>query len=389
MGIPIGRTHYVEMAARGIRQVTCDACDEQFAYEVQCTVQGSAFNPLFLAGEGTTIAARERAEEKLPGALESTRLAVLCPGCHCFQQDMFADARQNEYRAVKTAGVLLFIFAALIGAAGVISVDHARHQAIPIWSIAGASICFVASMLAFAARYVLLRRFNPNDVSSGERQQMEHGKAITKDSYSTEIARVSQTYLADLALGESFLTGGSIDPLALNLPDPDASAGQSSSQEPIDQRIQRLSWLSILMKDNHLLGELAFGIVPLLVAPAILAHTLFVRTEPVAHPVAGSALLLILFVVGIVFLRIGMVRGTGLLRLLRSGVRVSGNVLGVEMNNTKMEVHFSYQIGDTIYDNVSDCKIPNVHAGMPVTVVHDPEHPEHSVILDGYLPRPA
>lgn len=92
--IPIGREYYSTLTATTRKEVVCEHCRCEYAYNMTCTSHGRGISLLWVDNDD----ARERAQVYATRGLERMHRAgcelVPCPDCGWYQRDMVRKKRQ-------------------------------------------------------------------------------------------------------------------------------------------------------------------------------------------------------------------------------------------------------------------------------------------------------
>ncbi|PQO45833.1 hypothetical protein [Blastopirellula marina] len=150
--VPIGERIVVSVQGRAWKFVTCENCQQEYAYVLQLEAIGQDLNVLFLDEADTEKRARAQAEQNLLKQSENMIRPVPCPQCGHYQADMVALLKEESpSNLVFTAGL----------AVAALSFIPLAFDIPNIWIATAAGVSVGVLLMAYPefAAY----RFNPND----------------------------------------------------------------------------------------------------------------------------------------------------------------------------------------------------------------------------------
>jgi hypothetical protein len=149
--IPIGAKRVAIIGGAVWKLVSCTNCRQRFAYLMELQARGEDHDLLFLDGQASGQRARAQAERNLLQKSRNCLLAVPCPHCGFYQEDM--SRRLKEEASINRFQIIGAILAMLSFAPLVFDVPY-------LWGITVVLAAAGVSLLVYG--YVLAHRFNPN-----------------------------------------------------------------------------------------------------------------------------------------------------------------------------------------------------------------------------------
>lgn len=119
MGIPIpyGTDYSLELTGSLMKPCRCEACDEEYLYQVERSSTGKGTSLLWLDNQGAKERAAASARQQLQAELEKAVDPVHCPSCGWLQSGMVAQLKNRRlYRGIAVGAVvggLLFVWGLL------------------------------------------------------------------------------------------------------------------------------------------------------------------------------------------------------------------------------------------------------------------------------------
>ena len=149
--IPIGTKHIAAVRGAVWKLVTCEQCQQRYAYLLELEATGEDLDLLFLDGAGSAARAQANAESNLVQKSRNVVLPVPCPNCGYYQQDMAHrlknEAAMNELQIV---GAVLMC----------LSFVSLAFDAPDLWILT--TFLAVSGVAVLAWGYVCAFRFDPN-----------------------------------------------------------------------------------------------------------------------------------------------------------------------------------------------------------------------------------
>ena len=112
--IPISKKYTATSRQGTIKQVACEKCSHEYAYEMIRSAQGSSSTFVFIPGEGTKNLAADRAHQKASKMLEKQCDPVPCPECGHVQAQMIPHYRRQQLAGMRVFAYLLMILAFIL-----------------------------------------------------------------------------------------------------------------------------------------------------------------------------------------------------------------------------------------------------------------------------------
>jgi hypothetical protein len=163
-----------------VKFVQCVECDCGYAYEMERTIQASAFSPLGLSGKASARAATEDAVRRLDRALRESCDPVPCPRCGWYQSNMVKRVRQIRLRWVKSTAFALFPLSIL---SALFALDFAAKQYWPLVGLGTLASLIGLACLLLIARYLLNRRYDPNTQPESKRIAIGESLSLSRAEY--------------------------------------------------------------------------------------------------------------------------------------------------------------------------------------------------------------
>jgi hypothetical protein len=149
--IPIGTRHVAAIRGALWKVVSCDHCQQRFAYLLELEATGEDHDLLFLDGEGSAERARARAEQNLLQKSQTCVLPVPCPNCGFYQDDMARLLKEQAWiNPFQAAGAVIAVLSFLP-----LAFDIA-------WGWVLTVVLGLAGLAVLAYGYVVAFRFDPN-----------------------------------------------------------------------------------------------------------------------------------------------------------------------------------------------------------------------------------
>lgn len=109
--IPIGVRRVATVQGAVWKFVTCEHCQQHYAYLLELKATGEDHDLLFLDGEGSAERARAQAEQNLLAKGRNVVLAVPCPDCGLYQEDMSRNLKEaGSINSLQIAGLVIAVF---------------------------------------------------------------------------------------------------------------------------------------------------------------------------------------------------------------------------------------------------------------------------------------
>jgi hypothetical protein len=174
-----------KVRGRTTKFVCCEACGQNYAYELKRTGAGSEPVPDWGWGRDseTETAAKVGAVANLRNRLRTGIEVIPCPACGWYQAHMLPKARRLHPRwMVYVGGCLTFglIPVTLIGLTiNGMNVSHGGEPFIP-WPIffAGMASLFIVGIGMLIGKYILARSYDPNDADVETRKRYGQSRAL-------------------------------------------------------------------------------------------------------------------------------------------------------------------------------------------------------------------
>jgi hypothetical protein len=149
--IPISAKHVANVQGTVWKRVTCEQCQQGYAYLLELEGTGEDHDLLFLDSQGSAERARANAEQNLLRKSQNMVLPVPCPNCGFFQEDMSRLLKENaSINSLQIAGIVV---AALALVPLVLDIPYAWVLSI---------VLAIAGLVLIAYGYILAFRFDPN-----------------------------------------------------------------------------------------------------------------------------------------------------------------------------------------------------------------------------------
>jgi hypothetical protein len=149
--IPIGVKYTAAAQGAVWKFVSCGRCRERYAFLLELEATGEDHDPLFLDGQGSAERAQAKAEENLLQKSQKMVVAVPCPNCGCYQDDM---ARQlKEEKSINALQIAGLVITALAFVSLFLGIPY-------IWVLT--IVLAIAGVAVLAYGYVVAYRFDPN-----------------------------------------------------------------------------------------------------------------------------------------------------------------------------------------------------------------------------------
>lgn len=153
------------VAGGRLDEVTCEQCQQQFAYELVRVGVGKGTASYYIGQTGAANRAAAAAERDLSKRLDEDAELVPCPKCHWVNEDLIARFRKRLYRRAPLLIVILVVAAFIappIAGAGLM--EWLGYNSRVPFLIAGALFFTLISSPAWVLliRQALRRRINPN-----------------------------------------------------------------------------------------------------------------------------------------------------------------------------------------------------------------------------------
>jgi hypothetical protein len=149
--IPIGVQHKSTVRGSVWKVVSCACCRERFAFRLELEAEGSDLDLLYIDAKGSQELAESRAQANFLQQVRNSLLAIPCPNCGVFQEEMVALLKERaSINSWQIAGLLLIVssFFALK-----LEMDDA-------WKLTLGGVLVGLGLLGLG--YVVAFRFNPN-----------------------------------------------------------------------------------------------------------------------------------------------------------------------------------------------------------------------------------
>ena len=165
--IPIGVKYVAGVQGAVWKIVCCAHCQQRYAYLLELEATGEHHDLLFVDGEASAQRAQAKAQENLLLKSRNVVLAVPCPGCGFYQDDMSAMLKeQRSINALQIAGVVM------AGLALVPLAFDVRY----IWVLS--IVLGVAGLALLARGYALALGYDPNAGDPEPRKALRRAHAV-------------------------------------------------------------------------------------------------------------------------------------------------------------------------------------------------------------------
>src|SRR4051812_14323216 len=108
--IPIGVRRVAALQGAVWKFVSCEHCQQRYAYVAELKAFGVGHDFLFLDPQGSSERALEEAEQNLVQQSKNVVLPVPCPGCGFYQSDMARQLKDEvSINSLQIAGVVIVL----------------------------------------------------------------------------------------------------------------------------------------------------------------------------------------------------------------------------------------------------------------------------------------
>ena len=179
--IPIGARHVACVRGTVWKLVSCEQCNQPYAYLVELEATGEIHDLLFWDGAGAAERAREQAEQNLTQKSRNTVVPVPCPNCGFYQENMARRLKDNaSINGLQIAGGAIFLMSLVPLAFG----NALAWGAAMIGALTGLSLLTYGYVIAF--------RFDPNAGDPAPRKSIGQRCAVWGEQLA-DIAKASQS----------------------------------------------------------------------------------------------------------------------------------------------------------------------------------------------------
>jgi hypothetical protein len=192
--IPIVWKEYrCTMSGFAIKFVLCEKCGTVYVYQMTRQVEDAAASVYFLDNKGAEERARLGAEASLQNTLEADCDGVPCLNCGTYQKQMVQKIKEERYKWLPWAAVLLPILAFIYGVftwygyqdPNPSDPEKMRNRLIFAVVLGGLAILAVISQF-------IVSRYDPNSAPLEERRSLGRERAVTLAEYE-QILREQQS----------------------------------------------------------------------------------------------------------------------------------------------------------------------------------------------------
>jgi hypothetical protein len=185
--IPTKVTSWAKREGSDIKEVTCEACGQQYVYLLRRTVYVPWDFSIWHNNKLAWKSAGMEADLKLRDALRNGYGDVPCPHCGWIQNHMFKMARNKRAAIPFYAGLLVLLVPVLFGvyvAVTVINPAVERGQAVDFRPYAMIAAPLLAVSLVFTTwAWRCATWWNPNSASVEARLRRARKLALTREAY--------------------------------------------------------------------------------------------------------------------------------------------------------------------------------------------------------------
>jgi hypothetical protein len=109
--IPIGVKNIATARASSWKLISCENCQQGYAYLLDVEAQGLDIDLLFLGGAESRERAEAQARENVAAKIHNSVVPIPCPRCGTYQKDMASQLKEDAWiNPVQIAGVIVFLF---------------------------------------------------------------------------------------------------------------------------------------------------------------------------------------------------------------------------------------------------------------------------------------
>jgi hypothetical protein len=149
--IPIGAVHRATVQGAVWKRVSCERCQQPYAYLLELEARGEDHDLLFLDSAGSAERARQQAEQNLAEKSRNVVLPVPCPNCGFYQEEMAQRLKEEaSINRLQITGLAMALLSLIPLAFGVPY----------LWVLTVILAVTGVSLLAWG--YVVAARFDPN-----------------------------------------------------------------------------------------------------------------------------------------------------------------------------------------------------------------------------------
>jgi hypothetical protein len=168
--IPIGTKYYAVLRESSWKVVTCEYCQETYAFVLDIEAQGSDTDLLFLDSSGAEQRAIAQARENLSAKTQNSIATVPCPQCGFYQADMVRQMKEDAWvNPTQIAGAIVILLALIPLTLGIAYV----------WVVTAVVATAGAALLGYG--YVLSSRYDPNAGDATVRKESAQKHAVWGD----------------------------------------------------------------------------------------------------------------------------------------------------------------------------------------------------------------
>ncbi len=149
--IPIGARHNAIVRAQTLKLISCENCQQRYAFLLDLEARGSDIDLLFLDSSGSKERAVAQAKHNLAAKTRNSLTTIPCPECGFYQADMVRQLKEDaSTNPTQVVGAIVFLLAFIPLA---LAISFA-------WFVTACTA--IVGLVILAYGYLLSARFDPN-----------------------------------------------------------------------------------------------------------------------------------------------------------------------------------------------------------------------------------